>query len=147
MALILQLAENLAKDPDDHYNYLFIAFSGEELGLYGSKSIADFLTAQDDCYNYMLNFDMVGRLDSIKTLIVNGYGTSPAWTRIDDLGKMQGFTIKTYSSGIGPSDHTSFYLKDIPVLHFLPALMKIITNLQMMQTRSTIKALWNCMIW
>lgn len=118
VALILQLAENLAKDPDDHYNYLFIAFSGEELGLYGSKSIADFLTAQDDCYNYMLNFDMVGRLDSIKTLIVNGYGTSPAWTRIDDLGKMQGFTIKTYSSGIGPSDHTSFYLKDIPVLHF-----------------------------
>jgi aminopeptidase YwaD len=117
VALILELADQLKKDRANSFNYLFIAFSGEELGLYGSKSIANFITETNECYNYMLNFDMVGRLDSNKSIIVNGFGTSPAWERMNELSKANGFTMKTYASGIGPSDHTSFYLKDIPVLH------------------------------
>jgi hypothetical protein len=66
----------------------------------------------------MLNFDMVGRIDSAKnTLIVNGTGTSPTWLGALDKIKAP-FHVKTTESGVGPSDHTSFYLKSMPVLHF-----------------------------
>ncbi|KRP09232.1 MAG: hypothetical protein ABR95_03535 [Sphingobacteriales bacterium BACL12 MAG-120813-bin55] len=118
IALILQLAKDLASSNNKGYNYVFIAFSGEELGLYGSKSAAEKLLDKDACYNYMLNFDMVGRLDSTRQLIVNGFGTSGAWSKLESLAKAQQFQLKTFESGIGPSDHTSFYLKQIPVLHF-----------------------------
>jgi len=68
----------------------------------------------------MINMDMVGRFnDSTHALTVGGYGTSPAWaTAIAANNPKSAFVVKTDSSGIGPSDHTSFYLKDIPVLFF-----------------------------
>ena len=68
----------------------------------------------------MINMDMVGRLnDSTKALAVGGYGTSPQWaTVINAQDKKIPFVIKIDSSGTGPSDHTSFYRKDIPVLFF-----------------------------
>ncbi len=68
----------------------------------------------------MINMDMVGRLnDSTKTLAVGGYGTSPQWASVIRTNeKKLPFTIKLDSSGTGPSDHTSFYRKDIPVLFF-----------------------------
>ena len=65
--------------------------------------------------------DMVGRLnDSTKTLTVGGYGTSPQWATVIKLQRIKNlpFVIKIDSSGTGPSDHTSFYRKDIPVLFF-----------------------------
>ena len=117
VALIVELAAKLKKSGNTGYNYMFVAFSGEELGLYGSKSAADKLLNEDACYNYMLNFDMVGRLDDSNSLVVNGYGTSPAWEKIESFASAMNFNITTFESGIGPSDHTSFYLKDIPVLH------------------------------
>ena len=66
----------------------------------------------------MINMDMVGRLnDSTHGLNIGGYGTSPVWGSLlsdkDDF-----FKIKFDSSGTGPSDHTSFYRKDLPVLFF-----------------------------
>jgi membrane-associated protease RseP (regulator of RpoE activity) len=61
---------------------------------------------------------MIGRLnDSTKTLLIGGYGTSPSWANILST-KEKSFLIKFDSSGIGPSDHTSFYRKNIPVLFF-----------------------------
>ena len=66
----------------------------------------------------MLNIDMIGRLnDSTKTLLIGGYGTSPTWGSILSA-KEKSFSVKFDSSGVGPSDHTSFYRKDIPVLFF-----------------------------
>ena len=64
--------------------------------------------------------DMVGRLnDSTKTVAIGGYGTSPVWASvIDPQQRKLAFGIKLDSSGTGPSDHTSFYRKDIPVLFF-----------------------------
>jgi aminopeptidase YwaD len=66
----------------------------------------------------MINMDMIGRLnDSTRKLVIYGVGTSPAFVPlIDSLGGS--FAIKKDSSGVGPSDQTSFYLKNIPVLHF-----------------------------
>lgn len=116
-ALIMELAEMLKSAGYTNNNYLFIAFSGEELGLYGSKFSASSKAIENLNINYMLNFDMVGRLDAENNLIINGVGTSPVFSNLDDINSKR-FILKTTESGIGPSDHTSFYLKDIPVLHF-----------------------------
>jgi len=62
--------------------------------------------------------DMVGRLKpDDKVLIVSGTGTSPSWNLVID-SVIDGIRIKKTESGVGPSDHTSFYLDSIPVLHF-----------------------------
>lgn len=100
------------------YNFLFICFSGEELGLIGSKKWCEDPDIPLDRIDYMINMDMIGRLnDSTKKLVIYGVGTSPAFVPLLDSLKSD-FSIKKDSSGIGPSDQTSFYLKDIPVLHF-----------------------------
>jgi len=65
----------------------------------------------------MFNMDMVGMLNQEKSLAVYGTGTSPIWKEIINATPND-FVITTAESGVGPSDHTSFYLKDIPVLHF-----------------------------
>jgi hypothetical protein len=66
----------------------------------------------------MVNMDMVGRLnDSSRGITIGGYGTSPAWGKLIDLHN-RSFTIKIDSAGSGPSDHTSFYRKELPVLFF-----------------------------
>ena len=100
-------------------NFLFICFSGEELGLHGSKYFADHSTVELSAFNYMINMDMIGRLDpQTKNLLIHGTGTSPTWEPLLKNLSNDQINIKTDSSGVGPSDHTSFYLKNIPVLHF-----------------------------
>ena len=66
----------------------------------------------------MLNFDMVGRLDTSKGLAINGVGTNPNWTDELEKANWDNLSLIYGESGVGPSDHTSFYLQDIPVLHF-----------------------------
>lgn len=119
-AALIELARILKTSKAKNNNYLFIAFSGEELGLFGSKYFTEHATIDLRSANYMINMDMVGRLnDSTKALAVGGYGTSPQWaTVINTQDKKIPFAIKIDSSGSGPSDHTSFYRKDIPVLFF-----------------------------
>ncbi len=117
VSLLIELARKLSGSEFKNNNYLFLAFSGEEMGLFGSKAFVNSELIKKYSINYMLNFDMVGRLDTSNTLIINGTGTSPAWKILDDI-KIENIKIKKSEGGIGPSDQTSFYLKDIPVLHF-----------------------------
>ncbi len=117
VGLIIELARKLKSSTLKNNNYLFIAFSGEEMGLFGSKAFMNSELAKQYKINYMLNYDMVGRLDTSNIVIVNGTGTSSNWSVLNNL-KVGGIQLKTTESGIGPSDQTSFYLKDIPVLHF-----------------------------
>ncbi len=120
VAAMIELAKLLKQSKLRNNNYLFIAFSGEELGLFGSKFFTEHPTAHLASINYMINMDMVGRLnDSSHALTIGGYGTSPAWGHL--FGRNDGknyFRIKYDSSGTGPSDYTSFYRKNIPVLFF-----------------------------
>jgi aminopeptidase YwaD len=117
-AALIELSKMLKAAKFKSNNYLFIAFSGEELGLYGSKYFTEHATVNLSNANYMINMDMLGRLsDSTKGLTIGGYGTSPVWGQVLSV-KDKYFTIKFDSSGTGPSDHTSFYRKDIPVLFF-----------------------------
>jgi aminopeptidase YwaD len=120
---LLELARLLKANGSKNSNYLFIAFSGEELGLYGSKYFVDHPTISLTEVNYMINMDMVGRFsDSSKTITIGGVGTSPSWGSLINGEKKMPFAVKVDSSGTGPSDHTSFYRKDIPVLFFFTGL-------------------------
>lgn len=116
---VLELARYFAENNrKEKYNFLFILFSGEELGLIGSKKFCENPTIDLKKVNYMINLDMIGRLnDSTRKLMIHGIGTSPAWGPLLHEIKHD-FDVKYDSAGIGPSDHTSFYLKDIPVLFF-----------------------------
>ncbi|MBC7827482.1 MAG: M20/M25/M40 family metallo-hydrolase [Chitinophagaceae bacterium] len=123
-AALIELASQLKTVKSKTNNYLFIAFSGEELGLNGSKYFTEHSPIDLKTVNYMINMDMVGRLnDSSKTITVGGIGTSPSWSQIfKATDKKKSFNVKFDSSGTGPSDHSSFYRKDIPVLFFFTGL-------------------------
>jgi hypothetical protein len=116
---VIELAYYFSKNKKtEPYNFLFLCFSGEELGLLGSKKYVENADVDLKTINYMINMDMVGRLnDTTKKLMIYGVGTSPVWVPLLDSVQSNLKLVKD-SSGIGPSDQTSFYLKDIPVLHF-----------------------------
>ena len=116
-AALLALAEIL-KHQKHQSNFLFIAFSGEENGLWGSNYFVKNPTIDLGTVNFMINMDMVGRLNEEKTLAINGVGTSPSFVSALDMVNADSLKLVTSESGVGPSDHTSFYLQDLPVLHF-----------------------------
>jgi len=116
VGVLLDLAKKL-KNTNKENNYLIMAFSGEEMGLLGSNYFVKHATLALDSVNYMVNMDMVGRLKKDSALAVYGVGTSPYFKQvIDAYGEK--FKLIKKESGVGPTDHTSFYLNDIPVLHF-----------------------------
>lgn len=117
VAVMLDLAYKLQTSDLKGHNYLFIAFSGEEMGLLGSNYFTKNPTLDLSKISYMINMDMVGRLNDDRVLAINGIGTSPRWNQIVNANNKD-FKLATSESGVGPSDHTSFYLNDIPVLHF-----------------------------
>ena len=113
-AALIELSKALHKKSPKHNNYLIIHFSGEELGLLGSKFWLEHPTYHG-ILNYMINMDMVGRYDTARKLTVGGFGTSSAWANI--LATTATPLLTHYdSAGSGPSDHASFYRKDMPVL-------------------------------
>jgi hypothetical protein len=127
-AALMELARMLTTSKLKGTNYLFMAFSGEELGLFGSKYFTEHPTIDLTTVSYMINMDMLGRLsDSSHVVTIGGYGTSPLWSTTFSLsgknGLYKGPIIYRFdSSGTGPSDHTSFYRKDIPVLFYFTGL-------------------------
>lgn len=116
-AALVALADIL-KHEEHASNFLFIAFSGEENGLWGSNYFVKNPTIDLKTVNYMINMDMVGRLNAENTLAINGVGTSPSFVPALDIANADSLKLVTSESGVGPSDHTSFYLQDLPVLHF-----------------------------
>lgn len=116
VSILLNLAAKLKKK-NTKSNYLFIAFSGEEMGLLGSNYFVKNPTLDINKVSYMINMDMVGRLKQDSSLAVYGTGTSPIFKQILKSHN-DNFKLVQQESGVGPSDHTSFYLADIPVLHF-----------------------------
>ncbi|MEO7530564.1 MAG: M28 family peptidase [Sediminibacterium sp.] len=113
-AALIELARMLKKTAPVHNNYLILNFSGEELGLLGSKYWTEHPTTVVSS-NYMINMDMVGRYDTSHKLNIGGFGTSPVWSEVLTTEK-NNLALKFDSTGSGPSDHATFYRKDIPVL-------------------------------
>jgi hypothetical protein len=117
VAGVLDLARMYSKNSTkEKVNFIFALFSGEEDGLIGSKHMAETIKTLYPNVITMINMDMIGRLDDKKSLIVGGTGTSPIFSELIQRNKPAGFAVTEETGGIGPSDHTSFYLKDIPVL-------------------------------
>lgn len=115
-AALLEIARLLQQKSPVHNNYLFLHFSGEELGLLGSKYWIENPTMTGSI-NYMLNMDMVGRYDTSHKLTVGGYGTSSKWSNIWKAINTP-LVVKFDSTGSGPSDHASFYRAGVPVQFF-----------------------------
>lgn len=118
-ATILELARHFGSQKNRQGRRLvFIAFTGEESGLFGSEHyVQNPLFPLADTVA-MVNLDMVGRLRDDK-LIVYGTGTSKDFdSAIDKLNKKHKFNLKKIPGGIAPSDNTSFYQKKIPVFFF-----------------------------
>ena len=116
-AMLLSLAKQLNNKNDLENNYLFIAFSAEELGLIGSRYFVNSDVFNKESINFMINLDMVGRLNVEKELSIFGVGTSSIFKQVVN-SMNNNFKLKIIEDGTGPSDHTSFYNKDIPVLFF-----------------------------
>ncbi len=118
--VLLEVARALAARPEKlPRRIMFIAFTAEERGLIGSaRYTRDPALPLEDTVA-MLNMDMVGRLNEDGKLLLQGYDTATEFEPLlDRLNETYGFDIKKTSGGFGPSDHSSFYAKQIPVMHF-----------------------------
>jgi hypothetical protein len=120
VSCMLEIARQITLSPSSYKgnNYLFIAFSGEEKGLWGSNYFSKHSTLDTARMNYMINLDMVGRLNAERALAINGTGTSPVWKEVLPNIRSGNMRQVTSEGGIGPSDHTSFYHIGVPALHF-----------------------------
>ena len=118
VAGLLELARyfsrNGVKEP---YNFLFIAFGAEELGLLGSKHFVNNPTLPLNKISFMSNMDMIGRYNPDRGVGIGGFGTSDQWPEVFKPVKSD-IKFFTDASGSGGSDHGSFYAKQIPVLFF-----------------------------
>jgi aminopeptidase YwaD len=117
---VLELAEKFASQKSRlKRSLLFVSFSGEELGLLGSAYFVDKLSIPYKNIDAMINLDMIGRMNDENNLIVYGTGTSHMWKDdLNSLNKNYNFKLTFNDEGFGPSDQSSFYGKDIPVLFF-----------------------------
>ena len=132
---ILELARQFAKAKNNKRTIIFMAFGGEEEGLLGSKFYVEHPIWPLDKTVAMINMDMVGRLIENK-LTIGGIGTATEWKNAIEAGNFNPlgliklnypvadntvdagprFNLQLNEDGFGPSDHSSFYGKKIPVL-------------------------------
>jgi aminopeptidase YwaD len=118
---VLELAARFARNPAKR-SVVFMTFSGEEKGLLGSKHWVSNPTLPLDKIAAMINLDMIGRLKDGK-LNIQGTGTSTVWPAVIDSAKAGlPLTVTTTADGFGPSDHSSFTAKNIPVLFYFTGL-------------------------
>lgn len=122
-ALVITVAEAFSRSRPPNRSLLLVLFTGEERGLLGSKHFVNHPTVELKKIVTMLNFDMVGRLRK-DTLEVGGMRTGGFEETVRRLAEAQGLQIKDGGGGRGPSDHTSFYNKNIPVMFFFTGLHK-----------------------
>lgn len=116
---LIELARRFAaREKKPARRIVFIAFTAEERGLIGSAHYVKNPVFPLENTIAMLNMDMVGRVTDDK-LVVYGIGTTPRWKPlIEETAKQQNFKLTLKEEGFGPSDHSSFYGKKMPVLHF-----------------------------
>ena len=118
---VLELARVLTEQrPRPKRTIVFIAFGGEEEGLLGSNYYVNHPATPLNSVVAMINMDMIGRMKDRK-LVIGGVGTAKEWRDIIAQGTAdpaRKFELTLNEDGFGPSDHSSFYGKEIPVLFF-----------------------------
>jgi membrane-associated protease RseP (regulator of RpoE activity) len=115
-AALIHIAAALAAEPPAR-TVIFIAFSGEELGLFGSAYYVKHPVYPLANTLAMINLDMVGRLRN-QRLIVYGTATAREFPALlDSLNTPARFDLRSQGDGYGPSDQSSFFAARRPVLH------------------------------
>ncbi len=114
---VIALAYKIGANPMKR-SVIFMGFSAEEMGLLGSDFYVQHPSEEIKNTIAMFNMDMIGRLRENK-LTLFGVGSSPMWEEVSDsLAKVADIKLIENNEGYGPSDHSSFYKKEIPVLMF-----------------------------
>ncbi|HUQ80357.1 MAG TPA: M28 family peptidase [Gemmatimonadaceae bacterium] len=116
-AAVIELARLLRRNPAMR-SVIFVAFSGEELGLLGSQYFVDHLPVPIEKVRAMLNFDMVGRLRDDRMIVYGVETASELKDIVDRANAPAPLQLTAVGDGFGASDHSSFYAKNLPVLHF-----------------------------
>jgi hypothetical protein len=118
-AMVMELARQL-KEARPKRSILLAHFSGEEEGLLGSAHWVQFPTVPIPSIKFMVNFDMVGRLDTANPMLhVGGLGATKAF-----LDRSHSLAPKDFGIGgdtgssMGGSDHMSFSTVRIPSYFF-----------------------------
>lgn len=118
-AAMIEIARFFSDSIREKYNFIFMGFSAEEKGLKGSEYFTKSNIIDLSSVAFMVNLDMIGRLDSIKNqLTIYSVGTSPAWKKIINVTDSADLKIIEKKECQAGSDHYSFYVKNIPVVFF-----------------------------
>ncbi len=120
-AAIVEILEKIAANKDQlKRSILFIAFGAEEMGLLGSKYYAEHAITDLKKATFMINLDMIGGYNrEDEAVTIGGTGTGDGLSEmVRNFASDRGIEIKESTEGYGPSDHSSFYAKDVPVLFF-----------------------------
>ena len=118
-AALLELAHLIKNNKiKEDNNFLFIAFSAEEKGLLGSKYYVMNPSLNLNEINYVLNMDMLGRMEPGMALTIEGLGSSLIWESSLKEIECDAFPLTLKKRENGPSDHAPFYEAGIPSLHF-----------------------------
>lgn len=116
---VLELAEKFSSIGNSlKRSLIFVCFSGEELGVLGSSYFVNNPPVPLEKIITMINMDMIGRMNDENQLIVYGAATSSVWKELIENKNIYEFKLALNDEGYGPSDHSSFYGKEIPVLFF-----------------------------
>src|SRR5687768_1064152 len=114
---VMELARLLSRQAPRR-SVIFVTFSGEELGLLGSQRFVDQSPVPIDRVVAMLNFDMVGRLRNDRVIVYGVETATEMRALVDSAATGTALAVRGVGDGFGPSDHSSFYARGIPVLHF-----------------------------
>ena len=118
VSILIELVNSI-KNINPKRSVVFVGFGAEEMGLLGSKYFVDSKVIPEDKIHIMINMDMVGRLNKNQVLSINGTKTAGVLEDVlNDVLNSSSLKYTFSASGYGPSDHSSFYVKDIPVLFF-----------------------------
>jgi hypothetical protein len=117
VAAMIEVGQKLASKRPKR-SVILVAFGAEELGLLGSRNFTENPIIPVDSISAMINIDMLGRMDNDKVQ-VGGVKTSPDFVSIlNQFGEAFNLNLSLSDQGYGPSDHASFYSKNVPVLFF-----------------------------
>ena len=118
VSILIELVNSI-KNINPKRSVVFVGFGAEEMGLLGSKYFVDSRIIPEDKIHIMINMDMVGRLNKNEVLSISGTKTAGVLEDVlNDVLNSSSLKHTFSASGYGPSDHSSFYVKDIPVLFF-----------------------------
>lgn len=111
---VIEIARYIKNSNLKKFNYVFCAFSAEEKGLIGSTYFTNSKTIALENINYMIDLDMIGKLNEKRAVTVFGTGTSSEWKKTIPKANQFKLKVKQIKSGVGGSDHMPFYYKSIP---------------------------------